>query len=157
MFPLLAAAVVLPYVAIQYRRRGTVGAGHLAIAAAFGLYMVGLAFLVILPLRPVTPDFCQLYGVDAQLDPLNQHLVSELRIERAIGGWRAVLGNPELQACAERLPVHPARHLRPPRARRGIATTIAIGFAVSLAIELTQLTGNWGLYPCAYRFFASLT
>src|SRR5699024_783337 len=30
---------------------------------------------------------------------------------------------------------------------------VAAGFGVSLAIELTQLTGNWFTYPCAYRLF----
>jgi hypothetical protein len=28
-----------------------------------------------------------------------------------------------------------------------------LGLAVSLLIELTQLTGVWGVYPCAYRLF----
>lgn len=27
------------------------------------------------------------------------------------------------------------------------------GLTLSLAVELTQLTGTWGLYPCAYRKF----
>lgn len=155
VFPLLAAATVLPYVALQYRRRGTVGAGHLAIAGAFGLYLVGLAFLVILPLRPVTPDFCQVYGVDPKLDPF--FVLSELRIERASGGWRAVLGNPDFQETVLNVMLFVPlgiflRHLL----RRGVWVTVTLGFAVSLAIELTQLTGNWGLYPCAYRFFTTL-
>src|SRR5690606_23791209 len=29
----------------------------------------------------------------------------------------------------------------------------ASGFAVSLLIELTQLTGIWWIYPCAFRLF----
>ena len=36
---------------------------------------------------------------------------------------------------------------------RGVLVATAIGFAVSLLIELTQLTGVWGAYPCAYRLF----
>ena len=28
-----------------------------------------------------------------------------------------------------------------------------LGFGLSLSVELTQLTGIWGLYPCAYRKF----
>ena len=39
--------------------------------------------------------------------------------------------------------------------KRGFLATVAIGAGVSLAIELTQLTGDWGLYPCAYRFFST--
>ena len=27
------------------------------------------------------------------------------------------------------------------------------GFGLSLTVELTQLTGLWGLYPCPYRQF----
>ncbi|OWJ84106.1 hypothetical protein CDV52_09495 [Haematobacter missouriensis] len=32
---------------------------------------------------------------------------------------------------------------------------LAAGFAafLTLAIEITQLTGNWGIYPCPYRLF----
>jgi uncharacterized RDD family membrane protein YckC len=31
---------------------------------------------------------------------------------------------------------------------------MAIGFGVSLLFELTQLTGLWFIYPCAYRLFS---
>ena len=36
---------------------------------------------------------------------------------------------------------------------RGVVVATALGFAVSLLIEVTQLTGVWGVYPCAYRLF----
>jgi len=39
--------------------------------------------------------------------------------------------------------------------RRGIPSTILIGFLVSLTGELVQLTGSLGLYPCAYRQFST--
>jgi len=151
IFPLIAAGAALPYVAIQYRRRGTLGAGQIILTALFGLYLVGLALVVVLPLRPVSPDFCQLFGVNAKLDPL--HVVNEARAVRATGGWSAVLRNSNVQDVILNvllfIPLGMfARHML----RRGITLTAAIGLAVSLLIELTQLTGNWGLYPCAYRF-----
>ena len=31
--------------------------------------------------------------------------------------------------------------------------TLLSGFAATLLIELTQLTGIWGIYPCRYRTF----
>jgi uncharacterized RDD family membrane protein YckC len=37
--------------------------------------------------------------------------------------------------------------------RRGFWTTTLVGLGLSLAFELTQLTGIWGLYPCPYRTF----
>ena len=36
---------------------------------------------------------------------------------------------------------------------RGVVVATVLGFAVSLLIEVTQLTGVWGVYPCAYRLF----
>lgn len=35
----------------------------------------------------------------------------------------------------------------------GVLTSTAIGFGFSLTIEVAQLTGAFGLFPCAYRFF----
>ena len=37
--------------------------------------------------------------------------------------------------------------------RRGFVGTVALGFACSLFIELTQLTANWGTAPFQYRIF----
>ncbi len=147
-------AATLPYVAVQYRRRGAVGAGHLFLVAAAGLYLVGLAFSVILPLRPVTPDFCTLYQADAHVSPL--YLIDEFRGERALGGWGAILGNTDFQDLVLNVFLFVplgffARHLM----RKGFGATVAIGLGVSLLIEMTQLTGNWGLYPCAYRYFST--
>jgi glycopeptide antibiotics resistance protein len=154
IFPLIAAGAALPYVALQYRRNGSLGAGQLALAALFGLYLVGLAFAVVLPLRPVTPEFCQLFGVEARLDPLV--VVNEARAVRAESGWLAVLRNDDVQDVFLNVILFVPlgmliRHLF----KRGFATTVGIGAVVSLLIELTQLTGNWGLYPCAYRFFST--
>jgi glycopeptide antibiotics resistance protein len=154
IFPLIAAGAALPYVAHQYRRHGALGTGQLMLAGLFALYLVGLAFAVVLPLRPVSPDFCQLFGVNAKLDPT--HVLNEARSEYSTGGLRAVLRNANVQD----LPLNVllfiplgmfVRHLL----KRGFLATVAIGAGVSLVIELTQLTGDWGLYPCAYRFFST--
>ncbi len=37
--------------------------------------------------------------------------------------------------------------------RRGLIGTMLLGFACSLAIEVTQLTANWGTAPFQYRIF----
>jgi glycopeptide antibiotics resistance protein len=34
-----------------------------------------------------------------------------------------------------------------------LRSTVLSGFLLSLSVESTQLTGTWGLYPCAYRKF----
>ena len=33
--------------------------------------------------------------------------------------------------------------------------SVLVGLGLSLAVEATQLTGSWGLYPCAYRQFST--
>lgn len=35
----------------------------------------------------------------------------------------------------------------------GVLASTAVGFVLSLLIEVTQLTGAFGAFPCAYRFF----
>ena len=154
IFPLIAAGAVLPYVALQYRRHGALGPGQLILAGLFALYLVGLAFAVVLPLRPVSPGFCEAFGVSPRLDPFQ--VLSQARASYSGGGIGAVLRNSDVQD----LPLNVllfiplgmfVRHLL----RRSVPTTVALGAAVSLGIELTQLTGDWGLYPCAYRFFST--
>jgi len=154
IFPLIAAGAALPYVALTYRRRGAIGAGQLLLAGLFGLYLVGVAFAVILPLRPVSPDFCELFAVNARYNPID--IVNAARLERAGGGISAVLRDERIQDVILNVILFVplgmfVRHML----RRGFAVTLAIGLGASLLIELTQLTGNWGLYPCAYRFFAT--
>jgi glycopeptide antibiotics resistance protein len=34
-----------------------------------------------------------------------------------------------------------------------VRTAATAGLTLSLAVELTQLTGTWGLFPCPYRKF----
>lgn len=37
--------------------------------------------------------------------------------------------------------------------KRNLIVSTAVAFAVSLFIELSQLTALWGIFPCAYRIF----
>ena len=39
------------------------------------------------------------------------------------------------------------------RHRLRLRTAVLLGFGLSLTVELTQLTGLWGVYPCPYRQF----
>jgi hypothetical protein len=115
---------------------------------------VGVALAVILPLRPVTPDFCAIYSVEPRLDPFD--VLREARAERASGGLGAVARNPDVQDVPLNVLLFVplgmfVRHFL----GRGLLATVALGAAASVLVELTQLTGNWGLYPCAYRFFST--
>lgn len=75
-------------------------------------------------------------------------------LERSGGGWRALLTNLPLLvrvfnvALTVPLGVYLRRWFR-----RGFRLTTLAGFGLSLAFELTQLTGIWGIYAVRYRTF----
>jgi glycopeptide antibiotics resistance protein/uncharacterized RDD family membrane protein YckC len=156
LFIFLGVAVLLwiPYVAILYRTRGRVGARRVYAHATFALYLIIAWALVLLPLPDVGGRFCINHDVTPQLSPFAW--VQDVLLE-----WDADGGEP-LQLLANKalwvrlfnvallipLGVFLRRWFR-----RGFIATVAIGFALSLAFEVTQLTATWGLYPCPYRTF----
>ena len=142
---LLASVLLVPYVAVQFRRRGTVGLGPAVLAVGSLVYGFALVTYTLLPLPTSLPaSAC----VGTQL-----HLTQFLR-DIADDDARGFLHDPAFQqAVANVLLFVPLGMLVRHLARRSVHTTVAIGLAVSLLIELTQLTGDWFLYPCAYRLF----
>ncbi|GAA1924984.1 ElyC/SanA/YdcF family protein [Nocardioides hwasunensis] len=143
---LLVPVAFVPYVAWTYRRRGTLGFGHALIAVAAIVSALALWTFTILPLPDPSTISCS-PGVRPQLVPLASLRDLEL-------GRNGVRDPALLQLVLNVALFVPfgmlVRHLAPGvRAR----TVVALGFATSLLIELTQLTGVWGVYPCAYRLF----
>lgn len=148
----LVVALFVPYVARQYRRRGELGFGHAALSMAGLLYALGLVAYVSVPLPTLTPDFCALHGVGVQLQPLQ--FVVDMQKYATGGGLGGLLRNPALSQMLLNVALFvPLGMLVRYMFRRGILATTAIGFAVSLFIEVTQLTGTWFLLPCPYRLF----
>ncbi|MGW0520530.1 VanZ family protein [Crossiella sp. NPDC003009] len=148
----LTLVLFVPYVAVRYRKRGDLGAGDVAVAFAFLLYLLALLAYVMIPLPPVGPDFCQQFGVRAQWQPL--HVLTEWP---SVHGWRdlpRVAADGSFRSFALNVALFVplgmfVRHLF----RRGFLASAFLGAGVSLLIELTQLTGIWWVYPCAFRIF----
>lgn len=149
----LAVLLAVPFIAVSYRRRGELGAGHALLAFAFLVYLMSLWTYTLLPIPDATPAWCsQNAASHLQLRPLQ--FVADIGREQHGAGLRSYLHNPAIQQAvfnvALFLPLGMfLRHLF----RRGPLTTVAIGLAVSLFIECTQLTGNWYLSHCPYRLF----
>lgn len=149
----LAVLLFVPYVAVSYRRRGELGAGHILLALAFLVYAMSLWTYTLLPIPQTTPAWCaQNAASHLQLRPLQ--FIADIRREQQGAGLRAFLQNPAVQSAVFNVALFVPlgmflRHLF----RRGPLATVAIGFAVSLFIECTQLTGNWYLFRCPYRLF----
>lgn len=143
----LLPVLLIPYVVWTYRRRGSLDYGHAIIAAGAVVYFMAIWTYTILPLPAPEQLTCADGGPTPQLVPF----ASLHDIDLAAHGWRdpavwQLLFNVVLFIPFGMLVRHLAPSLRPP-------WIIAAGAAVSLLIELTQLTGIWGIYPCAYRVF----
>jgi glycopeptide antibiotics resistance protein len=150
VFPFVALVALFPYVAAQYRRRGRLGFGQVLLASAFAIYAVGLVLLVNLPIPSFSGDFCATKASHAQTHW--GQTFDDMR-HWARGG-KLLLGNPAFEVRVFNVALFVPlgmflRHLF----GRGVVVTVIIGFAVSLAVELTQLTAVWGLFPCSWRTF----
>ena len=146
----LALGLFVPFVAVQYRRRGTLRAGQVLIGGAALVYGVAVLAYTLLPLPTVTAALCARGGAGVQPHP-GQVVRDVLRLHAAGAG---LLDNAALQQAVFNVALFVplgafVRYLR----GTGVATAAAAGLGVSLLVELTQLTGIWFVYPCAYRLF----
>lgn len=140
---LLLPLVFIPYVAWSFRR-GTVGPGHALLSAGAVVYAMALWTYTILPLPQ--QDLVCTDAPSPQLIPL--------AFLGDITWGPGLLGDPALHQVLLNIALFVplgvvARHLF----GLSVRWSIALGAALSLLIELTQLTGIWGLYACAYRLF----
>lgn len=142
----VAVLAFVPFVAVSYRRRGglTLGRGLLWAAAAVYFWAIWTYTLVPLP----DGDAYRCAGVNLQ--PFA--FVDDIRAAVAISG--RVLTDPVvLQVVLNVLLFAPLGFFLRVLGGRGIAVAGLAGLAVSGVIETTQLTGVWGVFPCAYRVF----
>ncbi|MDX3382321.1 VanZ family protein [Streptomyces niveiscabiei] len=148
-----AFVLFVPYIAVRYRRRGELGLGNLALAFAGPLYGLALFFYVFAPFPAVGSDFCAAVGVRRpQVIPF--HFLHDMGRPAAGGGPTAVLHDPALTQVLLNVALFVplgmfVRYLF----GRSVPVTAVVGLGVSLLIETTQLTGDWFIYPCAYRLF----
>lgn len=137
----LALLLLVPFVFRSYRRRGELGFGPALLAFGFLVYGLALVAYTLLPIPPVDDAWCAAHAAHPQLRPLA--FIDDIR------KYPGVVHNPAVQQVLFNVALFVP--LGAYARRWGVA--VAAGFGVSLLIELTQLTGNWFLFPCAYRLF----
>lgn len=142
LWPLASFALTLPLLTYLYHRDGRIRAASAVSVYLVVLYVLGLGCFTLYPLPQGNEGLGITYGIAPQLNPLG--FVGDLREE----GLSAV---PQIAANVAFFV--PLGFIASRLLRLNLAWSAAVGFAVSLAIELTQLTGLWGLYPHAYRTF----
>lgn len=143
------AAVLLfvPFVFISYRRRG----GMTFWRTMGWLALLIVAFSLISYTSLPAPEIGTYQCTSPVFDPLTD--IRAIIDEQANGG--SFLSNPALQVTLFNvLFFMPLGFLLRAMFGFGVARAAIIGFAASLTVELTQLTGLWGLYPCSYRLFS---
>jgi glycopeptide antibiotics resistance protein len=156
VFPILVLVVMLPVAFVSYRRRGRAGGWTTVVFYLFLFYLLAAFMQTVIPLPSDPSGYCatRSYASDPQLRPF---YFIEVVDRRGGGDWSlgGMLGNPALWSTGLNaillLPLgFFARYLN---GMRFLAAT-AVGFGTSLLFELTQLTGLWFIYPCAYRLFS---
>jgi glycopeptide antibiotics resistance protein len=151
-FPLLALVVMLPVAVVSYRRRGRAGGWSAVVVYLFLFYLLAAFLQTIIPLPAEPAEYCagQTYASTPQLRP--GYFVDVLRTRATVSGtWL----NPAMWSTALNVVLLAPLgfFLRYLSGVRFLAAT-ALGFVASLFFELTQLTGVWFIYPCAYRLFS---
>lgn len=152
----LAVAALVPWTAWEYRRHGRLGARRSLVAFGTLVYALALVTYTLLPLPDDVATTCRSASTP-QLHPLA--FLDDVAKEGGISGPRSLLANPaSAQVLFNVLLFLPlgalARHaVARRRVPSGLLVGLVAGFVVSALIETTQLTGDWFLYPCAYRLF----
>lgn len=141
----IAIALLVPFVAISYRRRGGLTPGRTLAWLALLVWLLAVQAYTLLPI-PSGGYAC----VGMELNPL-QALRDAVDPANAASG---ILRNAAVQQLALNVLLFaPWGVLARVLWRRGILFATLTGLGISLLIETTQLTGVWGLFPCAYRLF----
>ena len=142
---LLFLAVLVPILAWQSRRYGRISLLRLLGAGACSIYAVALLAYTLLPL-PVEVAHC----ADPQLIPFH-FLVDIARETEGLSPLGVLTSRATMQVVFNVALFVPLGIIARRFAGLGFWATLSTGFAVSLLIELTQLTGVFGIYECAFR------
>ncbi|KAB1647335.1 VanZ family protein [Pseudoclavibacter sp. CFCC 14310] len=143
---LVAFVLFVPFVIVSYRRRGSADGWWVGGWLITAVYLAALVCYTLLPLPSSGQYVCR--GVQLSLGHDLRHLLasgpSVGGLMRSMVVWQLALNVALFVPLGVLLRV---RH------SAGVVVAAIGGLGVSLLIELTQLTGVWGLYPCAYRVF----
>lgn len=143
---LVGVVLFVPFVAVSYRLRGRLTVGRFALWGAALVYFVAIWTYTLLPLPASRDVACT--GANFDLFAF----VDDLR--GVASQPTTLLTDPAaLQVLLNVLLFIPLGFFVRVLAGRGVLVATLTGLAVSAVVELTQLTGVWGLYSCAYRVF----
>lgn len=142
----VAVLAFVPFVAVSYRRRGDLTTVRALLWAGAAVYFWAIWTYTLVPL----PDSDAYRCAGVNLRPFE--FVDEIRAAVAVSG-RYLTDPVVLQVALNVLLFVPLGFFLRVLGGRGILVAGLVGLGISGIIETTQLTGVWGLFPCAYRVF----
>ena len=143
----LAVLLLIPTAAVQYRLDGRLGPLDLTILISSAIYSLAIWTYTLLPMPEDHTFRCK----GSQLRVLGS--LGLIHVPQD-GGPLALLREPAfMQIVLNVLLFVPLGYFLRVILHRGVVVATIAGFGLSLLIELTQKTGVWNLYSCAYRLF----
>lgn len=142
---LLNFLVLIPLIVFSYRRSGGFSRARFLGWVAAGFFFVAIWAYTLFPL----PD-----GAYSCHSPIWNPLDSLADVVRLQEESSSLLTNRAFLQLALNVALFlPLGFLLRALLGLGVLASTCTGFALSLLIEVTQLTGAFGVFPCAYRFF----
>ncbi|MEO9199891.1 MAG: VanZ family protein [Antricoccus sp.] len=144
--------LLLPILLVQHRQYGRIDPRRFVGAAIGSFYGAGVLAFTILPVPDTTAAWCARNAIrHAVLRPF--HSLDAIRISVAGESLPQILGNVTvLQSVFNVLMFLPLGILLRRYLGRSVLVSTLIAMALSVLIEFTQYTGNWGIAGCAYRY-----
>jgi len=149
----LSVVLVVPMIAVQYRQWGTLSFSRLFLILAFMLYLIAVPMYTLLPTGLDIDRICDL-GISPKPRLEAFRFVHDLRWAAQSMAPRAFVASALVQQIVLNVILFiPLGIFLRKLNRLPVWVVVPLGFGLSLLIELTQLTGNWGLSLCPYRQF----
>lgn len=142
IWPFLSLLLTLPVLALLYHRDNRLRFTSALTAYLVVLYLIALACFTMYPMPENPATYCAAHHLRPQLNPFE--FIHDIRTDGITG---------VMQLAMNVVFFLPLGYFMKRVFRWKFATALPAMFLTSLLIETTQLTGIWGIYPCAYRLF----
>ncbi|MDR0899073.1 MAG: VanZ family protein [Lactobacillaceae bacterium] len=157
IFPFIWILLTVPIFAFQYHRLGALSVWRIIIISSFTLYLLTLLFLIVFPL-PTAQKIQQLITTHARrvnLNPLElAHNLKLVYQNYEIYGWRSVITDSRFfEPVFNVIMMIPFGVYLRYYFKKSFSSIVVLAFMLSMFFEVTQLTGNFGMFARSYRLF----
>ena len=142
LWPFLSLILTLPVLALLYHRGNRLRFTSALTAYLVVLYLIALACFTLYPMPENPTAYCAAHHLKPQLNPLE--FIHDIQTDGMTG---------VMQLAMNVVFFLPLGYFMKRAFRWKFAAALPTMLLTSLLIETTQLTGIWGIYPCAYRLF----